>query len=211
MSSERASYTFRIISGYTFDPEDDNIDVEVRLDTGERYIPTFVTPRNIRRIMDNHRASGESRGGAYFWMADMIIVERLTEDYIRAAIDDLFETNSLARFFSGPSDLHLYALADADLLPDDDTLPLEQVLGMLSLDQWGHLERLRRLGDKRGLPFRFYGANRWTSEQVNSLLALCDEMFAREENEYCRFVIEVFKLILGKAAANGVGIATFCV
>ena len=102
MNKEKPKYTVRILSQFEFDIYDDNIDVEVRFESGERYIPTFFTVRNIQSLMDKNKVTGENSNGKYIWAADMVIVETLTDDVIRATIDDLIETGDFFSAFAGP-------------------------------------------------------------------------------------------------------------
>lgn len=55
----------------------DDADVEVRLlPTGARYSASVMTIDVIRRIMDHHAASGESLGGRYLLIPDLLILRR---------------------------------------------------------------------------------------------------------------------------------------
>ncbi len=81
------------------DPQNDNVDVEVKLPGGSRYSATFFTPANIVAIMERYRATGECRDGLYFWTIDMIIVERLTLSTIRETIEALLEEGQLSTAF----------------------------------------------------------------------------------------------------------------
>lgn len=92
-----------ILSRYNFDPHDDNIDVKIQLDDGRFTVATFATIRNLERIMKQHALSGESLGGKYLWISDLIIVERLELSLIEEACLDLYKTNdyfSHAEFYS---------------------------------------------------------------------------------------------------------------
>jgi outer membrane translocation and assembly module TamA len=84
------------------DPADDNVDVEVRLESGERYIATFFTLKNIQRLTDGYKASGECNSGQYFWAANMLIIRDLSEKTIQQTIADLVANGEFKQVFSGP-------------------------------------------------------------------------------------------------------------
>jgi hypothetical protein len=52
----------------------ENVDVEVSLSDGTRWSATFMTMREIQKIMDRWRSSGENLGGRYFHSGDLVIV-----------------------------------------------------------------------------------------------------------------------------------------
>ena len=84
------------------DLNDDNVDVVVELNTGERYVATFFTLDNIRSLMERYRETGECSSGKYFWASDTIIVENLTEEVIRQTVESLMSTDEFEQAFSGP-------------------------------------------------------------------------------------------------------------
>jgi hypothetical protein len=84
------------VIGGEWDPEDDNLDVEVHLDDGRRFCPTFFTPRNLQTLLDGHRASGEFPAGRYFFASDLIVIERLTREAIREALEALVQSGEIA-------------------------------------------------------------------------------------------------------------------
>jgi len=88
------AYDITLIHKIT-DPVDDNIDVRVTFPDGHFYVPTFVTLKNLKTLMDRWRVSGEHAHGIYVWLADMIVVETLTEDVIHDTIADLVRDEQL--------------------------------------------------------------------------------------------------------------------
>jgi hypothetical protein len=86
------------------DPQTDNLDLEVTLEDGDRYVATLFTLANIRRIMDQYRNTGECNNGQYFWASDMVIVHDLTEETIKSTVEDLLATGEFNKAFSGPID-----------------------------------------------------------------------------------------------------------
>ncbi len=88
-------YQIWILQGERLDPEDDNVDVEVRLAAGETYFATFFTIKNIASLFAKNKVTGECAGGLYFYTTDMVIVERLTVAAVRATIRDLIAAHEL--------------------------------------------------------------------------------------------------------------------
>lgn len=80
--------------------DNDNIDVFVEFETGERYVATFFTISNIQEIMKRYRSTGECNHGQYFWASDMIIVEELTETTIKETIEHLLLEGEFEDIFS---------------------------------------------------------------------------------------------------------------
>ncbi|MCB9765954.1 MAG: hypothetical protein H6739_39635 [Alphaproteobacteria bacterium] len=95
--AQRPAYTCKIIAYRPWDPDDVNLDVDITLETGERYIPTFFTLRNIQWIMDKDKHTGERDGGLYHWTIDSILVERVVEPLMVRAIEDMLDRGLMAR------------------------------------------------------------------------------------------------------------------
>jgi len=83
------------------DPDDDNVDVHVRLESGERYVATFFTLRNIQGLMDKDKKTGEG-SGKYFWASDMVIVLDLNDATIRKTVEEMIANGEFEHAFSGP-------------------------------------------------------------------------------------------------------------
>ncbi len=77
------------------DPNNDNVDIEVHFDSGERHLATFFTLENIYSLFQGNKTTKECKSGLYFWASDMIIVERLTEETIRETIEDLISNDEM--------------------------------------------------------------------------------------------------------------------
>ncbi len=71
------------------DPEDCNIDVVVRFADGEQRTATFFTLKNVASLMRNYAETGECMSGRYFWAVDMILVQRLTPEVVRATVEEM--------------------------------------------------------------------------------------------------------------------------
>lgn len=86
--------------GKDLNATNDNVDVEVSLDNGERYTATFFTIENITSILAKYKETKECCSGLYFWASDMIVVDKLDDDVIKQTIQDLIKTEELDRAFS---------------------------------------------------------------------------------------------------------------
>jgi len=84
---------------FGIDPADDNVDVSVEFDSGERFVATFFTVSNLRTLMAAYQESGECAGGLYVWSTHMIVLDRLTKANVEAAVADLIQTGEFARAF----------------------------------------------------------------------------------------------------------------
>ena len=94
------SFQVEIIGGTAQLSNDSNCDVMVTLGDGRRFVGTFFTLTNIRTLMARYRGTGECARGSYFWASDMIIVDELSEETIRATVQDLIEEGELESAFS---------------------------------------------------------------------------------------------------------------
>jgi len=81
------------------DAENGNIDVNIVFEDGSRYFGTFFTLKNISELMSNHRKSGESAYGIYFWATNMCIVSKLNSDIIEDTINDLIQNGLFEEVF----------------------------------------------------------------------------------------------------------------
>lgn len=90
-----SAFDFTIVQK-EFDALDDNIDVEIQLESGERYYATFFTIANIKSLFQKNRISGECRQGLYMWASDMILVEQLSQSVVEDTIESLIRTGELS-------------------------------------------------------------------------------------------------------------------
>jgi hypothetical protein len=74
------------IVGTIDNPEDDNVDVILRLDDGRVYTFVVATPKNIYRCMQNE-------GIDYFFGVPPFLLKVITPDAIRQAIDAVLSEN----------------------------------------------------------------------------------------------------------------------
>jgi hypothetical protein len=65
------------------------LDIEYESSSGERYLATVATLADLRRLMETWRETGESLGGRYLWISDLIVVDELSADVIAEVVEDL--------------------------------------------------------------------------------------------------------------------------
>ena len=88
-------------SGYSFEvrwpyarplnPECGSVEVELTTKNGDKYLSNFVTLEYIRRISRKNKVKGECADGVYYWMPQMVVIERITPENIRKTIDYMIE------------------------------------------------------------------------------------------------------------------------
>jgi hypothetical protein len=78
-------FQINVPAGYQVqDSHNDNMDINVILDSGEVYSCTIFTLENIRMLMSNVKPPAR-----YFWAADMVIVDTMSVDCIKDAVRQL--------------------------------------------------------------------------------------------------------------------------
>ncbi len=82
-----------------WNPQDDNSDVIVTFDSGEKWIASFFTYANIQSLTAKNRSTGQCLHGAYFWANDMILIDELTRPRIQTVIYDLIEAKEFESVF----------------------------------------------------------------------------------------------------------------
>lgn len=90
------SFELTIYAGIAgLNPLTDNVDVEVRLPSGERYASTFYAKGNIDILFSKNKKTGENSNGLYLNMIYSVVVEQLTEEVIKKVVSDLIDENQL--------------------------------------------------------------------------------------------------------------------
>ena len=69
-----------------------NIDVEVELDTHERFAFTAFTIKNVQELISQYEVTGECLSGSYFWSEGFILVKEISRDCIDKVVVDLIAT-----------------------------------------------------------------------------------------------------------------------
>jgi hypothetical protein len=98
--SDSDRFSVRVVGAQIWDPDRDNIDIEVQLEDGRRFGATFFTLRSIARVIEKNRNTGECARGLYHWTANMIVVSELSLDAIRRTVRDLIETEEFEQAFA---------------------------------------------------------------------------------------------------------------
>jgi hypothetical protein len=83
------------------DTINDNVDIEVVFDTGERWVATFFTLQNLESLFKKNRETGECGSGLYFWCSDMVIVKTLTVESIVYTVVELLREGEFESAFAG--------------------------------------------------------------------------------------------------------------
>ena len=66
--------------------------------------------------MQRYTKTGECAAGSYFWASNMIIVQKLTEQTICQAIDDLLAAEEFMSIFSKDSEPTIVSTKDGEAL-----------------------------------------------------------------------------------------------
>lgn len=96
LDDPRVSHVEVIVGADGVDPLDDNADTAIVLADGRAYNITLATPANLATLLARWADTGENHAGAYLDGANWVIVPRLSEPSIRAAVlamldDGVFE------------------------------------------------------------------------------------------------------------------------
>lgn len=79
--------------------EDENTDVIVEMETGEKYIATFFTYKNIETLRKKNIQTGECFSGKYFSASDMLIVDECSRKNIENIISYLIQEQEFEFIF----------------------------------------------------------------------------------------------------------------
>ena len=82
-----------------WNPDDDNSDVIVTFENGEKWVASFFTYRNIQTIVEKFKTSGECLAGGYFRTSNMILVDELSRSRIESVINDLIREQEFEAAF----------------------------------------------------------------------------------------------------------------
>lgn len=100
-----SDFRVRVVGTQIWNPADDNLDVEVTFVDGSRFGATFFTLRNVERLFERNRVTGECGGGRYLWASNMILVQELTTEVIGKTVQNLLDSEefftAFARFGDG--------------------------------------------------------------------------------------------------------------
>ena len=82
----------------TVDRFDCNSDVIFELSDGTKWKATFFTYKNIETLRKKNQSSGECLNGAFFCAADMILISEMSQDIIRAVLEELLSEDTIALY-----------------------------------------------------------------------------------------------------------------
>ncbi|WP_299249052.1 hypothetical protein [uncultured Aquimarina sp.] len=77
----------------------DNSDVMVTFENGEKYIATFFTYKNIEWLRQKNEKTGECLNGKYFFATDLILIDRLNREEILNVINHLINQEEFTTAF----------------------------------------------------------------------------------------------------------------
>jgi hypothetical protein len=77
----------------------DNSDVIVTFENGERYVATFFTYQNIDWLRQKNRKTGECLNGKYFFATDLILIDKLNREEVINVINHLIKEDEFFTSF----------------------------------------------------------------------------------------------------------------
>jgi hypothetical protein len=98
--SKQAPFSVHVIGAQVWDPNQDNLDVEVWFPDGRRFGATFFTLQNVQRLFEKNRATGECGAGLYLWASNMILVRELSMAAIESTVKDLMDKGEFEQAFA---------------------------------------------------------------------------------------------------------------
>jgi len=104
IKSEKQNYTLWIeaeewVPGHWV-PDDDNTDVIVTFQDGRRWVASFFSYKNIEKLTNKNKETGECYSGAYFWSSDMILIDQVSRKRIEEIIEHLIEEEEFEMIFT---------------------------------------------------------------------------------------------------------------
>ena len=81
-------------------PSDDDSDVIVTFENGDRWVATFFSYQNITSLAEKNRQSGECLAGKYFVATEMILVDEVSRNRIEEVVANLIEEDDLKTYFT---------------------------------------------------------------------------------------------------------------
>jgi hypothetical protein len=82
-----------------WDIHNDNTDVIVEFDNGDRWVASFFTYSNIAKLVEKNRTTGECLNGKYFWASDMILVDEVSRERIEEGTKHLINEGEFEYIF----------------------------------------------------------------------------------------------------------------
>jgi len=82
-----------------YNPKNDNTDVIVFLENGNKYIASFFAYENIQKMRLQAQKNGNFLHGAYFWDKNMVLVKECTLNMIEPVVKDLIDEGNFEEAF----------------------------------------------------------------------------------------------------------------
>ena len=80
-------------------PDNEAVDVQVTLADQTRWVATFCSYTFVDTLRAKYAADGESLGGRYVWIADLVLVEDTSRATIEAVVQDLLRSGEFQSAF----------------------------------------------------------------------------------------------------------------
>jgi len=77
----------------------DNSDVIVTFENGDKYIATFFTYENIESLRQKNQKTGECLNGKYFCATDMILIDKLNRKEVLGVINHQIKEEEFYTYF----------------------------------------------------------------------------------------------------------------
>lgn len=98
-STDGVRYSVTIIDPLT-DPDNSDTDVFVYFrEQGTKFVGTFVTVESVREYLNRARNANPDREGVYLATTGLVVVDRLTEDSIPEAVEQLIKDQMFFEIF----------------------------------------------------------------------------------------------------------------
>ncbi len=79
------------LSNFFNQDDEDNTDVIVELNNGEKYIASFFSYDQVNQLKLKNKALGDYLSGTYFFVKNLVLVENCTEKLIKKVVQDLID------------------------------------------------------------------------------------------------------------------------
>jgi hypothetical protein len=82
-----------------WDIHNDNTDVILEFDDGQRWVASFFTYSNIGKLVEKNKNTGECLNGKYYWSSDMILIDEVSRERIQEVIEHLINEGTFEYIF----------------------------------------------------------------------------------------------------------------
>ncbi|MCD8435996.1 hypothetical protein LNJ03_11900 [Tenacibaculum dicentrarchi] len=77
----------------------DNSDVIVTFENGDKYVATFFTYENIEWLRQKNQKTGECLNGKYFCATDLILIDKLNRKEVLNVINHMIKEDEFSTYF----------------------------------------------------------------------------------------------------------------